>query len=110
MRRTGPILRMFEVYTKPGCADTLLEKFAVTSAEVVKGEPGNLGYYFGRAIDGDSEVVTFVSVWDDLSAIQTKFGEAWLESYLPAGYDELIESCSLRHIDVDGGWHVSERV
>ena len=35
MTEGGPVLRIFEVRTKPGCADALLENFATTSAKVV---------------------------------------------------------------------------
>jgi len=25
---------------------------------------------------------------------------------MPDGYEDLIEACSVRHFDVNGGWHV----
>ena len=34
--------------------------------------------------------------------VKAHFGEGWQQSYLPEGYDELIESCSIRHIEMDG--------
>ena len=33
MTTDGPLLRVFEVRTKEGCAETLLEDFATTSAD-----------------------------------------------------------------------------
>ncbi len=104
----GPVLRVFKVRTRPDCASALLEKFATTSAKVVSGEPGNRGYFFGRCIESDGDVVWFVSVWKDLAAVQARFGEDWQDSYLPEGYADLIESCSLRHFDLGGGWHVAD--
>ena len=103
---SGPILRLFEVRTKKGCADALIQKFATTSADVVRNEPGNEGYFFGRGIPGDGNVVVFASMWKDLNAIKTRFGEDWQKSYLPPGYEDLIEACSVRHFDLSSGWHV----
>ena len=53
---SGPILRLFQVRAKPGCAAELIEKFRVTSAEVVRGYPGNLGYFFGHGVEADEEL------------------------------------------------------
>lgn len=102
----GPILRLFQVQAKPGCAEKLVEKFAVTSAEVVNGEPGNLGYFFGRGVASDNDYVVFASFWQDLDAVKSRFGEAWQTSFLPPGYGDLIEECSIRHVNLGGGWHV----
>ncbi len=102
----GPIMRLFEVRTKEGCADRLIQKFATTSADVVRNEPGNEGYFFGRGVPGDGNVVVFASMWKDLDAIKDRFGEDWQKSYLPPGYEDLIEACSVRHFDLASGWHV----
>ena len=102
----GPILRLFEVRTKPGCADRLLENFATTSADVVRDEPGNEGYFFGRGIETGTDTVVFASIWADLGAIKERFGADWQVSFLPEGYEDLIEHCSVRHIDMSAGWHV----
>ena len=102
----GAILRMFEVRTKPGCAQTLLDNFATTSANVVRGQPGNLGYFFGECVQGGDDVVLFVSVWENLDAVKAQFGGDWQTSYLPDGYEDLIEACSIRHVDMGCGWHV----
>ena len=109
--RAGRVLRIFEATAKPGCADALLERFGTTSVDVVRGEPGNEGYFFGRSVqpDRDRDVVMFVSVWTDLDAIRHRFGTAWQESHLPPGYAELVESCSIRHVDVGAGWQVGDR-
>ncbi len=110
MATDGPLLRVFEVRAKPGCADRLLEKFATTSADVVRGKPGNLGYYFGRCVQGGDDVVVFVSVWTDLNAVKARFGLDWQSSFLPAGYADLIDDCSVRHFDMCSGWHVANLV
>ena len=102
----GPVLRIFEVRTKPNCADLLLRNFATTSAQVVTGEPGNHGYFFGRCVEGDENTIMFVSVWKELAAIKQRFGDDWQVSYMPDGYAELIEECSVRHFELNGGWHV----
>jgi hypothetical protein len=102
----GPILRLFQVHAKPGCAAELIRKFGVTSAEVVRGHPGNQGYFFGHGVDADEDYVVFTSVWRDLDAVKARFGDTWQESFLPPGYEDLIEECSIRHIDVGVGWHV----
>ena len=103
---SGPILRMFQVQAKPGRAADLVAKFGTTSAEVVQGKPGNLGYFFGQGVDRDEDYVVFTSVWRDLEAIQARFGDTWQVSYLPPGYEDLIAECSVHHIDVGSGWQV----
>ncbi|MCJ8276697.1 MAG: antibiotic biosynthesis monooxygenase [Bdellovibrionales bacterium] len=102
------ILRIFEVITKPNCSEKMLENFKSTSTQVVENEPGNLGYYFGKGVASEKESVIFVSIWKDLESIQNRFGENWKESYLPEGYEEIIEVHSLKHIDVSYGWKVSD--
>ena len=104
--KTGPILRLFEVKTKDGCLESLLHKFATTSAEVVANEPGNVGYFFGTLLNSNDDTVIFASVWDDTEAIRRRFGAEWQASFLPDGYQDLIESCSVRHFDMQSGWHV----
>ena len=101
----GPILRLFEVHAKPGQAAILLEKFATTSAAVVADQPGNAGYFFGQGMLGAEDRVIFASLWSSLEAIQQRFGAQWQDSFLPPGYEDLIAQCSIRHIDLSGGWH-----
>ena len=104
--KSGPILRLFQVRAKPGCAAELIQKFGVTSAAVVHGHPGNQGYFFGHGVGSDEDYVAFASVWRDLDAVKARFGDKWKESFLPPGYEDLIEECSIQHIDVGAGWHV----
>ena len=102
----GPLLRIFEVRTKPGCADTLLQNFATTSADVVRGRPGNCGYFFGRCVQGAESTVMFVSVWESLDAVKARFGDDWQVSFMPDGYEDLIEDCHVRHFDMAEGWNI----
>ena len=102
----GPVLRLFQVQAKKGCAEELVIKFSTTSADVVRDEPGNVGYFFGRGVAVDEDVVIFASLWSDMGAVKQRFGEDWDKSYLPAGYAALIDECSVRHIDLSAGWHV----
>ncbi len=101
--RSGPILGLFEVRPKPGCAAELLARFATTSAQVVRGEPGSEGYFFGREITAEGETVIFASLWRDLDAVKARFGDDWRVSFLPEGYGALIETCSVRHVDLSDG-------
>ena len=96
------IMRVFEVRAKPGKSALLKKKLSDTSVSVVKGKPGNLGYFFGEALSGDGNELVFISVWRDMESIKAHFGESWEQSYLPEGYDEIIESCSIKHIRFDG--------
>lgn len=105
----GPVMRLFEVRAKAGCADELVDKFATTSAAVVENEPGNRGYFFGRLVQSEEDVVIFASLWRDISAVKERFGENWQDSFLPPGYEHLIDECSVRHFDLGSGWHVRER-
>ena len=102
MKLSKAIFRVFEVRARPGHAKTLERKLSETSVSVVAGEPGNLGHFFGTTLSSDGNDLVFVSVWQDMDAIKARFGESWEESYLPEGYEALIESCSVRHIVVDG--------
>ena len=104
---TSMIMRLFHVRTKPGCVDQLIKNFESTSADVVRHEPGNKGYYFGRGVAKDDEIVVFASFWQDLDAIKARFGEDWQVSFLPEGYEDLIEECWIEHIDVGDGWFVN---
>lgn len=106
MADTGPLLRIFEVRVKPGCASTLMENFATTSAGVVKDNPENRGYFFGECVQGSDDTVMFVSVWSGLDAVKAHFGADWETSYMPPGYEDLIEECLVRHFDMASGWHV----
>ncbi len=92
---------MFHVRAKTGREQELLEKFRTTSAEVVLGEPGNTGYFFGRGVEGDDKKLLFASTWKNLDAIKQRFGEGWQESFLPEGYEDLIETCFVEHIQLD---------
>lgn len=103
---SGPILRLFQVQAKAGCAQDLISKFATTSADVVRNEPGNEGYFFGQGVAQDEDMVVFASLWRDMEAVKQRFGDDWQISYLPEGYDAMIEECSVRHIDLSSGWHV----
>ena len=96
------ILRIFDVRAKPGKAKLLKQKLSDTSVSVVEGMPGNLGYFFGEVISSDDNDLVFVSVWKDLDSIKSHFGKDWEQSYLPEGYEEIIESCSIKHIEFDG--------
>ncbi len=103
----GPILRFFEARAKPGRSDVLVAKFSEVSAAVVVGEPGNHGYFFGANVTRQGEDVVFASLWANLDAIRTRFGADWRESYMPDGYDDLIEACRVRHFHLADGWHVT---
>ena len=102
MELSKSILRVFEVRPKPGQVGVLKQKLSDTSVSVVKGKPGNIGHFFGENISSDGNVLVFISVWKDLKSIKSLFGENWEEPYLPEGYDKIIESCSINHIEFDG--------
>ena len=102
MKLSQSILRVFEVRAKPGSAELLKQKLSDTSVSVVNGKPGNLGYFFGQNLSSDENDLVFISVWKDLESIKSLFGEEWEESFLPEGYAEIIDSCSLKHIEFDG--------
>ncbi len=102
MELSKAILRIFEVRATPGNAGILKQKLSDTSVAVVAGKPGNLGFFFGENISKNDNDLVFISVWQDLESIQSMFGEDWQEAFLPEGYAEIIESCSIRHVQIDG--------
>ncbi len=99
-----PVVRLFEARANPGCAAALAQTLATTSIDVVKDKAGNEGYFFAHSIAGEAEVFIFASVWRDLDAVRERFGTDWRSSYLPEGYGELIETCSVRHFDLRSRW------
>ncbi|GAB5498402.1 MAG: hypothetical protein PsegKO_07130 [Pseudohongiellaceae bacterium] len=96
------ILRVFDVRAKTGKAEVLKQKLSDTSVSVVEGKPGNLGYFFGENIASNENDLVFISVWKDLESIKSHFGKDWEKSFLPEGYEAIIESCSIKHIKIDG--------
>lgn len=102
----GPVMRLFQVKVKAGHAAELLSKFATTSAQVVKDEPGNAGYFFGKEIAADGNRLVFASLWKDMRAVKQRFGEDWQQSFLPEGYETFIEEHSVHHLDLSDGWFV----
>ena len=56
---SGSILRVFEARAKPGCADSLVKKFATTSGDVVRNQPGNLGHFFGKSVSDEDDVLFY---------------------------------------------------
>ena len=101
----GSVLRVFEARVIPGCAPQLSHNFATTSGDVVAGQPGNQSHFVGQRVTDDGEVLVFVSVWESLDAIRSRFGDEWENSHLPAGYEALIEECSVKHIALESDWH-----
>ena len=104
----GPVMRLFEVKVRDGHAESLMQKFATTSADVVRNEPGNVGYFFGQGMVADADRLVFASFWKDLDAIKQRFGDDWQASFLPEGYEDMIEAHSIRHIDLSNGWFVGD--
>ncbi|MEM7359916.1 MAG: antibiotic biosynthesis monooxygenase [Pseudomonadota bacterium] len=102
MKYQQAVLRVFQARPKAGKAQQLKDKFAQTSVSVVVGEPGNLGYLFGTDISSDQDELVFISLWESLNAVKQRFGDNWQASFLPEGYDDLIERCTVRHIEFDG--------
>ncbi len=102
MNFTEAVMRVFEVRAKSGYADELEKKLASTSISVVQGQPGNLGYFFGKQPSSDDHDFVFVSIWDSLESVKSYFGKEWESSYLPPGYAEIIEDCSIKHFEFNG--------
>ena len=102
MKLNQSILRIFEVRAKPGKAGLLKQKLSDTSIKVVDGKPGNLGYFFGENLSSDENDLVFISIWQDLDSIKSLFGEQWESSFLPPGYEEIIDDCSIKHVEFEG--------
>lgn len=41
----------------------------------------------------------FASMWRDLDSAKARFGEHWQQSFLPEGYRDLIDECTVRYVD-----------
>ena len=92
-----PIARIFRATAAPGCRDELLRRFHSSSAALVNGKVGCLGYRVLEPIDASAPGVVFESIWRDLDAVKLAFGDEWQKSYLPDGYAALITACSVQH-------------
>ena len=97
LRPSVPILRIFKARARLNCEAALAEKLATTSAELVRSQPGFMGFLAaGPANDAEHEFV-FATIWRDADALRAFFGDDWRASLLPPGYADLIESCSVEH-------------
>jgi len=97
LRPSVPIIRIFRARARQGCRKALAEKLATSSVQVVRGQPGFLGFLVaGPANDIQHEFI-FASIWTDADALKARFGPEWRVSLLPPGYAELIEECSVEH-------------
>ena len=80
LRPSVPIIRVFRARARQGCKRALADKLAISSVQVVQGQPGSLGYLVA-----------------DADALKVRFGQEWRDSLLPPGYAELIEECYFEH-------------
>jgi hypothetical protein len=81
----------------------LADKLTTSSVAVVKGKPGNLGYFAGGpGITGSCEFI-FCSIWEDADALVACFGAEWHSPHLPHGYEKLIATCSVDHFSPIAG-------
>jgi quinol monooxygenase YgiN len=94
------IARVFRATAAPGCRDELLRRFHSSSAALVDGKAGCLGYRILEPVETAAHEVVFESLWQDLDAVKAAFGDAWQQSYLPEGYAALITACSVHHFRV----------
>jgi len=83
-RENGPVMRLFQVHARKGCADELLGRFATTSADVVRQKPGNEGYLFGRGVAVDDDIVHGPPVRLSNQAVTVFAVAAFLCTSLPA--------------------------
>jgi len=75
----------------------LAEKLATSSVQVVRDEPGFLGFVCAGPANSAGRDFVFATMWRDVDAIKARFGDDWRISSLPTGYAELIEECSVEH-------------
>jgi len=97
LRSGVPILRLFKARARPNCESALAEKLATSSVQVVRNELGFLGFVCAGPANNSDRDFVFASMWRDADAIKARFGHDWHVSFLPPGYAELIEECSVEH-------------
>jgi quinol monooxygenase YgiN len=103
LRPSVPIIRVFRARARQGCERALADKLATSSVEVVKGQPGFLGYLVAGPASEHQHEFIFASIWVNADAVKARFGEEWRVSLLPPGYAELIDECSVDH------YHLTEQ-
>ena len=92
-----PIARVFRATAAPGSRDELLQRFHSSSAALVNSKTGCLKYRILEPVDASAPEVVFESIWRDLDAVKTAFGDAWQQSHLPEGYSALMTAYSVHH-------------
>jgi quinol monooxygenase YgiN len=102
LRPSIPIIRVFRARAKQGCERALADKLATSSIEVVKAQPGFIGYLVAGPANERQREFIFASIWANAEAVKARFGEQWRVSLLPPGYAELIEECSVDHYHLTG--------
>ena len=110
LRPSIPIIRVFRARAKPGCEKALAEKLAISSIEVVQGQPGFLGHLVAGPASEHQHEFIFASIWADADAVKARLGEEWRVSHLPPGYAELIEECSVDHYHLTGQSHARPQI
>lgn len=108
LRPSVPLLRIFKARAKLGCEQALARKLATTSAQLVRDQPGMLGFLAAGPADDPSRDFVFATIWRDANALKEFFGEDWHVSLLPPGYKELIEICSVEHYHLTDQFAVGE--
>ena len=103
LRPSVPIIRVFRARARQGCERALADKLATSSVEVVKGQPGFLGYLVAGPASEHQHEFIFASIRANADAVKARFGEEWRVSLLPPGYAELIDECSVAH------YHLTEQ-
>ncbi len=94
-----PILQGFHVEITIGLTNALLHRFATTTVDIIRGEPGNAVRCFGRDATADHGQWVFASFWPDAEAVERHFGDDWLSPVPPRGHDNLIDKDSICDVD-----------
>ena len=97
LRPSVPIIRIFRARARQGCGKALADKLATSSVQVVRGQPGFLGFLVAGPANDIQHDFVFASIWADAGALKARFGPEWSVPLLPPGYPELIEECSVEH-------------
>ena len=72
MQLNKSILRIFDVRAKEGKVDLLKQKLSDTSVSVVKGKPGNIGYFFGENLSTNENDLVFISIWNNYGSVKVE--------------------------------------
>jgi heme-degrading monooxygenase HmoA len=76
------IIRVFRARVRPGKQAEFERFFRESALPYLRGRPGLLAQHVGRPLEPTAAEFVYVTVWEDLAALQAFAGEEWQAAHL----------------------------